>query len=171
MLSSVLNSETAIEVNIQIIRIFTRIREVFLTQKDVLLKMEQLEKTMLKNNSVLHIRLDKPIEEMQPDAVTMLFSMEKPIVLRDMLNRIRRAKDENNIHGIFLDVGMVSVSYATLEEIRNALLDFKNSGKFIYAYADVLDNRGYYITSVADSIYLNPTGISAFLLPHEYLLP
>jgi hypothetical protein len=50
MLSSVLNSETAIEVNIQIIRIFTRIREALLSNKDILLKMEQLEKTMLKQN-------------------------------------------------------------------------------------------------------------------------
>lgn len=54
MLSSVLNSETAIEVNIQIIRIFTRIREIFLTHKDILLKMEQLEKKILEQNEKTH---------------------------------------------------------------------------------------------------------------------
>lgn len=81
MLSSVLNSETAIEVNIQIIRIFTRIREVLLTHKDVLLKMEQLEKTMLKQNETAN----KHEEEIQLIFNALKQLLDPPTVTRETI--------------------------------------------------------------------------------------
>ncbi|UYQ91040.1 signal peptide peptidase SppA [Chitinophaga horti] len=76
----------------------------------------------------------------------------------DMVRLIRHAGDDDNIKGVYLKVGGNGNSFATNEELRNALLAFRKSGKFIYAYAEVIPQQAYYLATAADKIYLNPKG-------------
>jgi len=119
------------------------------------------------SNSVLHLQLtnqivdratDNPFEGF--DFITLTPS--KPIGLNQFLINIRKAKDDNNIKGIFLDMSFIQSGMATAFEIRNALKDFKESGKFIVAYGDYMTQGAYYLASVADEIYLNPEGAVDF---------
>ena len=81
------------------------------------------------------------------------------IGLDDVLEAIGKAKDNDKIKGIYIEAGMLSAdSYASLAAIRNALLDFKKSGKWIVAYGDVYPQGTYYVASVADKVFLNPSG-------------
>jgi protease-4 len=84
------------------------------------------------------------------------------IGLNELIENIAKAKDDANISGILLDLNTVVAGAATKEEIRKALLDFKNSGKFIFAKADYYYNGNYYLASLADKIYLTPTGEMLF---------
>jgi len=76
----------------------------------------------------------------------------------DMVRLLRYAKEDSAIKGIYLKCNMNVNGFATSEEIRNALLDFKKSGKFIYAYGDAIPQKAYYVANVADRIYCNPKG-------------
>lgn len=81
------------------------------------------------------------------------------IGLDDVLAAIDKAEDNDKIKGIYIEAGMLSAdSYASLTAIRNALLDFKKSGKWIVAYGDVYTQGVYYVASVADKVFLNPSG-------------
>lgn len=118
-------------------------------------------------NSVLHIDLKHEITERTiPDPFEELeipgFVTAKSFGLNDILKRIAGAKDDTFIKGIYLDLSSVSASFATLQEIRDALLDFKESGKFIVAYSEGYTQRAYYLASTADKIYVNPEGTIDF---------
>lgn len=118
-------------------------------------------------NSVLQIKFNYPISERTPNNPLSGLSFlgidgEKSIGLNDILANIKKAKTDSNIKGIFLDESMLSAGEATTEEIRNALIDFKQSGKFIIAYSEVYTQGFYYLASVADKVYINPKGIFDF---------
>ncbi len=123
------------------------------------------EKTVeVEPNSVLQISLNYPITERTPDNPLSGLSFlgidgDKSIGLNDILANIKKAKTDSNIKGIFLDESYVLAGQATTEEIRNALIDFKKSGKFIIAYSEVYTQSFYYLASVADKVYLNPKGV------------
>jgi protease-4 len=85
-----------------------------------------------------------------------------PIGLDDVLLNIKKAKNDSLVKGIYLKGGMLMGGFASLKEIRNALLDFKSSGKFIVAYADTYVQSNYYLASVADKVLLNPHGMVDF---------
>ncbi|HUW05395.1 MAG TPA: signal peptide peptidase SppA [Williamwhitmania sp.] len=117
----------------------------------------------IKPNSVLDLKFDRNIVDRaskNPFEGIGLFSMRpvKSLGLNDILSNIRKAKDDDNIKGIYLDLNILSAGYATAEEIRAALTDFKTSGKFIIAYSDIFSQKAYYLASVADKVYLNPEG-------------
>lgn len=78
--------------------------------------------------------------------------------LNDIIANLKKAKNDKDIKGIFLEVSEPTAGFATIEEIRNALLDFKSSGKFIYAYSEVYSQKAYYLASTANKVYLNPQG-------------
>ena len=78
--------------------------------------------------------------------------------LNDILANIKKAKTDENIKGIYIEIGMISAGFATREEIRNALLDFKESGKFITTYSEIYTQGSYYLASVADYICMYPEG-------------
>ena len=122
--------------------------------------------TVLKPNSVYELNLEGIlIDRSQDDPFTGAFAsaMGKPsdnsIGLDDVLSNISKAKKDDNIVGIYLKGGSLSGGIASIKEIRNALIDFKKSGKFIVAYADNYSQRMYYLVSVADKILLNPQGM------------
>lgn len=118
-------------------------------------------------NSVLKLKLNNPIPDRTSNNPFENFNFEdfspRPqLGLNDLLRSIEKAKTDNNIKGIYLDLTMVPSGFGTIEEIRNALLDFKSSGKFIMAYSEVYTQKAYYIASVADKLYLNPQGTLIF---------
>ncbi len=76
-----------------------------------------------------------------------------------ILGSINKAKSDDNIKGIKLHSGFISSGWAQAREIRKALAAFKTSGKFIYAYSDIMSQKGYYVSSIADSIFMNPLGV------------
>jgi protease-4 len=119
------------------------------------------------SDSVLHIAFTQDIPERTP--YNPLAGLDflgldgnKNLGLNDILSNIRRAKTDPNIKGIFLDESYMLSGQATTEEIRDALIDFKKSGKFIIAYSEVYTQGFYYLASVADKIYINPKGIFDF---------
>ncbi len=126
------------------------------------------ETVKLEKNSVLHVKLNYQINDRPQDdpfdifTATLTGDMVRPVGLYDIVTSIEEAKSDENIKGIFLDVSMLGAGYGKLSEIRTALEDFKTSGKFIYAYSEVLYNQSYYFASVADSIFLNPSGTMLF---------
>lgn len=121
------------------------------------------EQVALTEKSVLRLDLNKPIQEV---GVENPFAEiggpfgggENVIGLNDILVALKSAKEDKNISGIFLKTEGPQAGWATLEEIRNQLLDFKKSGKFIVTYGESYSEKGYYLASVSDKIYLNPAG-------------
>jgi len=122
--------------------------------------------TVLKPNSVYELTLEGAlIDRSQDDPFSNAFnqalgkSSDNSIGLDDVLSNINKAKKDANIVGIYLKGGSLSGGIASIKEIRNALIDFKKSGKFVVAYADNYSQRMYYLVSVADKILLNPQGM------------
>lgn len=118
-------------------------------------------------NSILHIRLDYTLSEQTTSDPWSSFDIQtlKPtqnLGLNDVLKNIRKAQADDNIKGIFLDVSVMPNGMATTEAIRNQLIEFKKSGKFIISYAEVMTNKAFYLATVADKIYLNPMGLVEF---------
>lgn len=122
--------------------------------------------TKAKPNSVYRLDLSGVLVERSEDNPFEMFAGQyggaTSIGLDDILANIRKAKADPNIAGIRLDCGGLGVAYTSVTEIRNALLDFKASGKFIVAYADQYTQPMYYLASVADRVLLNPIGAVAF---------
>jgi protease-4 len=119
------------------------------------------------SDSVLHITFTKDIPERTPyNPLAGLDFLgldgDKNLGLNDILANIKRAKTDENIKGIFLDQSYMLSGQATTEEIRDALMDFKKSGKFIIAYSEVYTQGFYYLASVADKVYINPKGLFEF---------
>ena len=115
----------------------------------------------VEKNSVLVLKLNGSIDEQGTDnTIGKLTGNYIPSTgLNDILSAIKKAKEEENIKGIYIDAGVLSTDYATLQEIRSALENFRKSGKKIIAYADTYSQGSYYLASVADKIYLNPIGM------------
>lgn len=129
------------------------------------------DEVKIAENSVLELKLDRPISERDPHnpLQELGFSsgpfsgfMSSTDGLDQIKASIRKAKTDDNIKGIFLNMRFVDAGMAKLEEIRNELIDFKESGKFIVSYTDLSNEKAYYLASVADKIYLNPAGTMEF---------
>lgn len=120
----------------------------------------------IKKNSVLKISFDIPVVDFSNtnniDPIGLSIS-PTPHSLLNVIQAIDHAAIDPNIKGIYMDLGNVSMSLATAEEIRRTVEDFKQSGKFVIAYADNYLQTAYYFASVADKVYLNPYG-RAFLI-------
>ena len=118
--------------------------------------------TEIKNNSVLVINLSGPLNERTEENVITkcVGKTANETSLEDVLSGIEKAKADKNIKGIYLEAGVfVPNSYAALQEIRDALIDFKKSNKWIVAYGDSYTQGTYYLASVANDVYLNPQGM------------
>ena len=122
------------------------------------------EVVVVKDNSVLKIEFKDPILDRTSDNpfsdIDLLnSSTEGSVEFKDILDNIEKAKNDDKIKGIYLNFSSVNAGFSQIEEIRNKLLDFKESGKFIYSYADSYSQSAYYLASVSDKIALNPEGI------------
>ena len=121
--------------------------------------------TVVKDNSILVVNFEGTLTE-RAEENPFQFMMGEEYTnygLDDILSAIKKAKENENIKGIYLKPTMLGASYASLEEIRKALLDFKESGKWIVSYADQYAEQGmYYLASVADKVIINPQGSLAW---------
>ncbi len=120
--------------------------------------------TIVKKNSVMMLDLNGTlVERTQEDPLGILSQLlgdgSNTYGLDDILSSIQKAKENENIKGIYLQANSLGTSYASLQEIRNALLDFKESGKFVIAYADSYTQGLYYLSSAANKVLLNPKGM------------
>jgi protease-4 len=122
--------------------------------------------TVLKPNSVYEIDLEGTlVDRSQDDPFSSAFAeamgqtAQKTIGLDDVLANIEKAKNDDNIVGIYLKGGSLNGGFASIKEIRNALIDFKKSGKFVVSYADNYSQKMYYLVSVANKILINPQGM------------
>jgi len=121
----------------------------------------------VEENSLLIAKFSSPINDRADDnPFTKMLSGnpfgDDAMGLNQILKDLDKAEKDDNIEGIFLKLRSVPAGFATLTEIRDALLDFKESGKFIYAYADSYTQKSYYLASVADSIFMTPEGSFLF---------
>jgi protease-4 len=118
----------------------------------------------LQKETILKVDLTRTINDREnPAPFDFLDSNSKDnFGLNDILSAIQKAKGNDKIKGIYLKAGLLGTGYASLEPIRKALLDFKESGKFIVAYGENFNHRSYYVSSVADSIFMNPQGAMDF---------
>ncbi len=121
------------------------------------------ETTAIVGKHVLELKLNRPIQDQAVENPLSALDIpglsdNMPIGLNQILKVISEAKEDANIQGIYLNIDGFSGGAATLTEIRNALEDFKASGKKIFAYAEVFSQKAYYLASVADHISLHPEG-------------
>ncbi|HON17934.1 MAG TPA: signal peptide peptidase SppA [Salinivirgaceae bacterium] len=123
-----------------------------------------------KPNSVLVMELNRTIvDRTSENFFDKLFGSgfdeiqtDKKVGLNSLLAKIKSAKEDENIRGILIRPELLNAGMATVEELRNALIDFKSSGKFVFSYADFYTQKGYYLASASDKIFLNPVGNVVF---------
>ena len=115
----------------------------------------------VEKNSVFVLNLSGTISEQGSENPLSMFTGENSLNsgLNDILSSIKKAKANDDIKGIYIEAGALAANYATLQEIRNALADFRKSGKWIVAYGDFYTQGAYYVASVANKVYINPKGI------------
>lgn len=133
----------------------------------VISSIDEDKSVTVANNSVLFLNLDQAITERTPKNpfgnLPIVGGGEKDgIGLNDLLSSIKRAKTDDNIKCIYLSVSSPNAGFATMREVRNALIDFKKSHKKIIAYSEVYTQGAYYLASTADKVYLNPEGALEF---------
>lgn len=116
-----------------------------------------------KDNSVLHLKIngmitdrgmDNPFEDLDLGP----WMPPASLGVRGIVKSIEHAKTDDKIKGIYIDIKHLQAGFASVEEIRNALIDFKKSKKFIWAYSEVMSQKEYYLASAANKVYLNPQG-------------
>ncbi|MDR0769539.1 MAG: signal peptide peptidase SppA [Dysgonamonadaceae bacterium] len=118
---------------------------------------------VLEPKTVLKVDLTGVINDrVEENPFDFLLNETKALGLNDVISAIKKAKDNDKIAGIYLKAGMLQTGFASARQIRDALLSFKESGKFIVAYGDQYTQNSYYIASVASPIFLNPEGIFIF---------
>ena len=125
------------------------------------INFKTVDPAFISENSVLNIDLNTSVRDRSPAFNPFEFFSENAtgiIGMDAIIGSINKAKKDEKIKGIRLKSGLISSGWAQAREIRNCLNEFKKSGKFIYAYADLMSQKGYYLSSVADSIFMNPIG-------------
>jgi protease IV len=131
----------------------------------IFLALANLDETnTVKPNSVLELQLAQPISEYTGNDPADPFAglFEQSMGLDEVLHAIKAAKEDDEIRGISINGNFIDAGISQIRAIRNALIDFKTSGKFVYAYGDFYMQKDYYLASAADSVYLNPVGVVDF---------
>lgn len=128
----------------------------------VSLAISSNQKPMIEDNSILRISLSGTISDRassNPWAILLGNDLAEQQGLDDIIKAIKVASEDEDIKGIYIEGGMLQSDFATLQELRKALLDFKESGKFIIAYGENYTQGAYYVASVADKVLVNPSGM------------
>lgn len=122
----------------------------------------QKEEVTIKENSVLHMKMDRPIVDRAPktpDFSNFPESLEPYPGLNEIIKSLENAREDERIKGIYLELAGVPAGIGLVDELRNALIDFKSAGKFIIAYSDMYSQLSYYLATASDKIYMNPAGV------------
>lgn len=122
------------------------------------------EEKVISDNTVLQLKFNKPIVDRASKTKFVMGypGPDKSHGLNEILESLQKAERDPKIAGIYLDLSFIPADYATINEIRDALTDFKTSGKFIWAFSEAYAQNAYYLASVADSIFLHPQGAVEF---------
>ena len=123
--------------------------------------MSNEKSVSVKKNSVLTINLKTDIIDSPTEDQQSIFNMNNKntsILIYDALEAVRKAKTDDNIKGISIEVDNLNAGITQIDDLRAAIQDFKKSGKFVYAYGNTVSQSSYYLGSVADQYYLNPSG-------------
>ena len=125
------------------------------------------EAVEVEENSLLHAKFNAQIlDRVNEDPFALLFSgnfmYDEIMGLNQILKDLEKAKTDDNIEGIFMNLRNINAGIATVGEIREAMLDFKESGKFIYAFSEAYTQKSYYLASAADSVFMTPGGMFLF---------
>lgn len=129
-----------------------------------LVSLTKPEEVRLKENTILHLKLDYTIED-RTSGSPFSYNFDSFRIrpgLNDILKNIKKATNDSRIKGIYLDLLDTPSGLATISEIREALTEFKKSGKFIYSYGNILTQKTYYLASVSDKVFVNPVGMIEF---------
>ncbi len=121
------------------------------------------DKVAVKDQAVLHLKLDNALADrsgMKTDLMSLSF--DKSMGIKEITDLLKDAAEDKRIKGIFLEPTVFTGGFANVEELRNALNNFKKSGKFVIAFSESYSHKSYYLSSVADKIYLNPAGVVQF---------
>jgi len=119
--------------------------------------------TQVEKNSVLLLDMNDNIEEQAKDnSLASITGGSDATGLNEILASIKEAKTDDKIKGIYIRTGICNTGWASLQEIKEALIDFKSGDKFIIAYGEMSDQKSYYVASVSDQVYLNPSGLFEF---------
>ena len=116
---------------------------------------------LVEKNSVLVINIGQSFQEQKMESPLATFSSNDELSVPgvyDVVRLIQKAAKDDKIKGIYLQSGLNPNGFATSEEIRNALLAFKKTGKFIIAYSEMMNQKSYHVANVADKVYINPKG-------------
>ena len=117
---------------------------------------------MITDHSILELKFESPLKERTSknpfEDLNFNLNSKRDLGLNDVLKNIEKAETDDHIRGIFLNLSSVNAGLAQLEEIRNALLHFRKTDKFVYAYSEEYDQANYYLASAADSVFFNPQG-------------
>ena len=120
------------------------------------------EEVVIKKNSILQIALEDEVKDYAPknaDPFAELLKLyDDKLGLNAILNAIENAKTDTNIKGISIESNFINAGLAQTQAIRDKLIEFKESGKFVMAYGDMYDQKKYYLSTAADSVFLNPVG-------------
>lgn len=140
---------------------------IFIGMISALVSMSESDQVKLKPNTVLVADFSTPVTDRSPKNPFENFDFgnfksNNPIGLNDVLNNIDKATKDPNIAGIYLDLSEISSGMANMQEVREKLISFKSSGKWIISYAENYSQGAYYLASVSDEIYLNPQGMILF---------
>ena len=127
---------------------------IFITDNKVKIKKNSILKIDLSNNTIVERSPTNPLE-----AFNFTGEMLDNLELKEVLDNIEKAKYDDNIVAIYLNNTIVNAGLSQTEEIRNKLLEFKKTGKRIISYSEVYSQLSYYLSSVSNSIYLNPEGV------------
>ena len=136
---------------------------IFLIFAGIISSASKEKPVVIEENTVLFTKFDKPIIDRKPESPfdyfdPASFEPQGRYGLDMILENIHKAKENEKIAGIVMDLNLMPAGMATLTEIRDALLDFKSEGKFIYCYSDLYTQGSYYLATAADKIYLTPKG-------------
>ena len=138
-----------------IILLFFGIISILNSEKEQIVKPNSILTIDLANTSIVERSAINPFQEINP----LSGEMEKTIELKQVLDNIEKAKTDDNIKGIYIKSSFVNAGLSQIEEIRNKLLEFKQTGKPIVSYGEMYSQNAYYLASIANTIYLNPEGI------------
>jgi protease-4 len=131
-----------------------------------LISFTKSDDVQISDNSILHLKLNYEVEDRSSnDPFTYFYgfdSFKANPGLNKIVKNIDKAANDDRIRGIYLDLLDVPSGLANISEIRNAIVSFKESGKFVYVYGEIISQKAYYLASVADKIYLNPEGMLEF---------
>jgi protease-4 len=135
----------------------------FVTITAIASSADESKEPKIAENSVLHLRFENQIKDRPSNNPFENFDFNTfedrtPLSLKSIIDNIEKAKHDDRIKGIYLDIPSLQAEMATTEEIRKALEDFKSDGKFIVSYSENYGQGEYYLASVSDEILLNPAG-------------